>query len=116
MLFQSSKSFFVTLACKENGKYDVGKVYNKRIKIRLCLGNVDLVRKRFNPKVKEYSRTSTGVRQKLCYGYTAKRGQSNKVDGSDGERKKGTNDEEKERRSNEMEKFHTVPPFTCNGR
>lgn len=30
--------------------------------------------------------------------------------------KKGANDEEKERRSNEMEKFHTVPPFTCNGR
>lgn len=50
------------------------------------LGNVDLVRKRFNPKVKEYSRTPTG--KTLRYGYT-KRGQSNKIDGSDGERKEG---------------------------
>lgn len=61
--------------------------------------------------------------------HSIERGQSNKVDGSNEEREEGprrtvgseggsegANDVEKERRSNEMEKFHTAPPLTCNGR
>lgn len=91
-------------------------LYNKGIKICLYLGDVDLIRKRFNPKVKKYLRTDWKGRHFAKRSTPPKEDKVIKLIVAMEKRKGMANGEEKERRSNEMEKFHTAPRLTCNGR
>lgn len=78
--------------------------------------DVDLIRKRFNLKVKKYSRTQTGKAESSSISISPKEDKVIKLIVAIEKRREMANGREKERRSNEMEKFHTAPRLTRNGR